>query len=181
MTFSNKQQLNYLQQQVNQFGPENLSDKEILYFLASYITNQTQAKKWVEQYFMQYSSLDHFRELFREDWELLFENKQVFFEVLEEFAKRYNRSQPLILGNVYSSQGIGQYMIQELGQLQQEVLVCLYLNTKNQILAQKELFKGTLNSATVHPREIFKEALRYSTARFMVIHNHRETRLLVKS
>ena len=59
-----------------------------------------------------------------------------------------------------------------LGDEKQEALVCFFLDTKNQVLEQKKIFKGTLNSATVHPREIFKEALRLSTARIIVVHNH---------
>ena len=63
-------------------------------------------------------------------------------------------------------------MIDVLGDEKQESLVCFFLDTKNQVLEQKKIFKGTLNSATVHPREIFKEALRLSTARIIVVHNH---------
>ena len=40
------------------------------------------------------------------------------------------------------------------------------------ILSKKEIFKGSLNSSLVHPREVFKEALKNSAASIIVCHNH---------
>ncbi|WP_178198187.1 JAB domain-containing protein [Ligilactobacillus sp. Marseille-Q7487] len=175
MTLINEYSNAYLTEQIQRFGAQNLSDKELLYYVLSQTTNQKQAKQGVNNYFAQHTNLGQFRELFKGEWVLLFAKQACFLEVLVEFSKRINSLRPLNLGQIYSSQEIGEHMAKELGNLQQEVLVCLYLDTKNQILAQETLFKGTLNSATVHPREIFKEALRHAAARFMVIHNHRET------
>lgn len=53
-----------------------------------------------------------------------------------------------------------------------EHFVCAFLNTKNEILHRKTIFKGSLNASIVHPREIFKEALRVSAASFVCAHNH---------
>ncbi len=53
----------------------------------------------------------------------------------------------------------------------QEHLVCIYLDTKNQIL-KKTLFIGSLNQTIAHPREIFHYAVRYSAARLVLAHNH---------
>lgn len=54
----------------------------------------------------------------------------------------------------------------------QEHFVCVYLNTKNMVLSTKTIFVGSLNAAIVHPREVFKEALRLSAASVIVGHNH---------
>lgn len=56
--------------------------------------------------------------------------------------------------------------------LQQEHFVALYLNTKNHVIKQKTLFIGSLNASIVHPREVFKEALRTSSAALICLHNH---------
>lgn len=53
-----------------------------------------------------------------------------------------------------------------------EVFEVLYLSTKNKVLARKEIFKGSLNTCVVHPREIFKEAIRHSAAAIICVHNH---------
>ena len=56
--------------------------------------------------------------------------------------------------------------------LSQEHFVTLYLNTKNQVLHKKTVFIGSLNASIVHPREVYKEALRRSAASIICIHNH---------
>ncbi|OEH84232.1 hypothetical protein BHU72_12575 [Desulfuribacillus stibiiarsenatis] len=64
------------------------------------------------------------------------------------------------------------YIMDELRHLQQEVFVTLYLNTKNQVLSHERITTGSLNSSIVHPREIFKGALKRSCASIICIHNH---------
>ena len=54
----------------------------------------------------------------------------------------------------------------------QENFYALYLDTKSKLISFKLLFKGTLNSSTVHPREVFKYAFLESAASVIVIHNH---------
>ncbi|MCS4485644.1 RadC family protein [Staphylococcus americanisciuri] len=54
----------------------------------------------------------------------------------------------------------------------QEHFVVLLLNTKNQVIHQKTIFIGTLNSAIIHPREVFKEAVKWSAHAIIVVHNH---------
>lgn len=63
-------------------------------------------------------------------------------------------------------------MMNEMRFLTQEHFVCLYLNTKNQVLHKQTIFIGSLNSSIVHPREVFKEAFRRSAASLICIHNH---------
>lgn len=48
----------------------------------------------------------------------------------------------------------------------------LALNTKNQLLRTVEVSVGSLNASIVHPRELFKEAVRLSAASVVVVHNH---------
>ncbi|KUK48281.1 MAG: DNA repair protein radc [Actinobacteria bacterium 66_15] len=48
----------------------------------------------------------------------------------------------------------------------------LALNTKNQLLRTIEVSVGSLNASIVHPRELFKEAVKVSAASVVVVHNH---------
>ncbi|KKB43404.1 RadC family protein [Bacillus thermotolerans] len=64
------------------------------------------------------------------------------------------------------------YVMEEMRFLTQEHFVALYLNTKNQVLHKQTIFIGSLNASIVHPREVFKEALRRSAASLICIHNH---------
>ncbi len=54
----------------------------------------------------------------------------------------------------------------------QENFYALYLNTKTELISYKLLFKGTINTSVVHPREIFKYAFLESANSIIVIHNH---------
>lgn len=63
-------------------------------------------------------------------------------------------------------------MNDELAHLPQEHFVCMFLNTKNRVINKKCIFIGSLNSSVVHPREVFREAVRCSAAGFICIHNH---------
>lgn len=64
------------------------------------------------------------------------------------------------------------YVMNDMRFLTQEHFICLYLNTKNQVLHKKTVFIGSLNASIVHPREVYKEALRRSAAAVICLHNH---------
>ncbi|MFF0828752.1 DNA repair protein RadC [Brevibacillus sp. NPDC003359] len=67
---------------------------------------------------------------------------------------------------------VADLLMEEMRHLTQEHFVCLFLNTKNRIIGKKTVFKGSLDAVIVHPREIFKEAIRYSSASIICAHNH---------
>ena len=54
----------------------------------------------------------------------------------------------------------------------QEYFYAIYLDSKSKLISYKMLFKGTLNSSCVHPREVFKHAYLESANSIIVIHNH---------
>ena len=53
-----------------------------------------------------------------------------------------------------------------------EHFIALYLNARNQLVHKEMISMGTLNANLVHPREVFKPALKHSAASIMVAHNH---------
>ena len=55
---------------------------------------------------------------------------------------------------------------------QSEVFACLFLDSGHRILAFKVMFRGSINKATVHPREVIKEALQLNAAAVIFAHNH---------
>jgi DNA repair protein RadC len=89
-----------------------------------------------------------------------------------ELGKRINRLQFEDRYSIKSPDDCAKYMMDEMRFLQQEHFVCLYLNTKNQIIARETIFIGSLNASIVHPREVFKEAFRRSAASIICMHNH---------
>lgn len=56
--------------------------------------------------------------------------------------------------------------------LKQEHFYCYYFNNKQELIKRKLMFMGTINRATLHTREIFKEAYLLSAATIVCLHNH---------
>lgn len=63
-------------------------------------------------------------------------------------------------------------LMEQLRYLQKEHFVCLFLNTKNHVIAQETLSIGSLNASIVHPREVFRAAIKCSSASVVCAHNH---------
>ncbi len=66
----------------------------------------------------------------------------------------------------------GRYFAQRLRGQPQEVFAALFLDTRHRALAFEELFRGTVDSAEVHPREVVRRALALNAAAVIVGHNH---------
>jgi DNA repair protein RadC len=64
------------------------------------------------------------------------------------------------------------FLIAKLRDLEHEVFCCLYLDKRHRLIEYEELFRGTIDGASVHPREIVKLALQRNSAAVIVAHNH---------
>lgn len=74
--------------------------------------------------------------------------------------------------NIGNSQAAKEAIASKIYSYQHEVFGCLFLDTKNYVLEWKEMFQGTINHNTIHPREVVKEALRLNAAKVILAHNH---------
>ncbi|WP_134459996.1 RadC family protein, partial [Pseudomonas aeruginosa] len=59
-----------------------------------------------------------------------------------------------------------------LASYEHEVFALLMLDSRHRVLAFQELFRGTLDGASVYPREVVKIALEYNAAAMILVHNH---------
>ncbi|MGX5731474.1 RadC family protein [Pseudoxanthomonas beigongshangi] len=66
----------------------------------------------------------------------------------------------------------GRYFSQRLRAHDHEVFAALFLDVRHRALAFEELFRGTLDSAEVHPREVVRRALAHNAAAVIIGHNH---------
>lgn len=98
--------------------------------------------------------------------------KAIELKAAIELGIRIAQAPQIKTGQITSSRQIGEMMSAEMGDLQQEHVIVLFLNTKNEIIKKETIFKGGLSSSVAHPREIFKGAVRYSAAKIVVVHNH---------
>jgi len=64
------------------------------------------------------------------------------------------------------------YLQLKMGEYSCEVFGCLFLNSQHQVLANRELFKGTVNAASVYPRDVARVALELGATAVALYHNH---------
>nr|PKM38197.1 MAG: DNA repair protein [Gammaproteobacteria bacterium HGW-Gammaproteobacteria-10] len=60
----------------------------------------------------------------------------------------------------------------KLAPYEHEVFLCLFLDNQHKVIACEELFRGTIDSASVYPREVVKAALQHNAAAVIFAHNH---------
>lgn len=89
-----------------------------------------------------------------------------------ELGRRMNQYKPDERYIIRSPEDGADYVMEEMRSLNQEHFVVLFLNTKNQIIHRQTIFIGSLNASIVHPREVYREAVKRSAASIIVAHNH---------
>jgi DNA repair protein RadC len=73
------------------------------------------------------------------------------------------------LGNPRDS---GDFLRARLRHLPYEVFGCLYLDNRHRVLGFEELFRGTIDGASVHPREVVRACLQHNACAVIFAHNH---------
>ena len=91
-----------------------------------------------------------------------------------ELSKRYNK---LVKGGynkkpINSAKDVYDIFVDEMRPYKKEVLKVVLLDTKNVPISIKEVSVGTLNSSLIHPREVFKDAIKESANSIILVHNH---------
>lgn len=98
--------------------------------------------------------------------------KYVQLQANLELSRRY-LAEHLQRGEALTSPDITrQFLTQQLRHYDKEVFACLFLNNKHHVLSYEELFQGTLDAASVYPREVVKRALHHNAAAIIFAHNH---------
>ena len=98
--------------------------------------------------------------------------KYAQMQAVMELARRAIAEQ-LQAGDLLSSpEVVKRYLRMRLGGRSHESFMVLFVDVKNRLIADKELFRGTLTHTSVHPREVVKEALACNAANVLLAHNH---------
>ena len=66
----------------------------------------------------------------------------------------------------------GEYLRAWLAPYPYEVFACLFLDNRHRVIAGEELFRGTIDGASVHPREVVRRAIAHNAAAVILAHNH---------
>jgi DNA repair protein RadC len=94
-------------------------------------------------------------------------DEAVIETALKLLSKRISRG-PLLA----SPRATRDYLRLRFADLEHEVFCLLYLDKRHRLIACEELFRGTIDGASVHPREVVKAALRHNCAAIVCSHNH---------
>ncbi len=87
-------------------------------------------------------------------------------------ARRYLANRVIGKDIITSSEEVLDYLKHNLRDKNQEVFSVIYLNGRNEIIEMEELFKGSLTSSAVYPREVIKKVLKQNAAALIFVHNH---------
>ena len=90
---------------------------------------------------------------------------------LFEFNKRFNISKNNGI-SIKSAKQVYDYISPKFVDADKEHFIILHLDSKNKIIKDEIVSIGTLNSSLIHPREIFKSAIKESANSVIVVHNH---------
>jgi DNA repair protein RadC len=98
--------------------------------------------------------------------------KYALLQACLEMARRHLGEQLRRADPLTSPDATRRYLHARLRDLPHEVFTCLFLDTRHRVIACEELFRGTLDGASVHPREVVKRALQLNAAALILAHNH---------
>lgn len=98
--------------------------------------------------------------------------RQVQLQVALELARRHYLERLSHGPSLASPRAAQEFLIAQLRDRDHEVFCCLFLDTRHRLLGFEEMFRGTLDGATVHPRDVVKRTLDFRAAAVILAHNH---------
>lgn len=156
-------------------GKAALSDAELLAIILRTGTRQENVLHFSQRVLKHFGSLQHLKQASLEELQKVHgvgQVKAIEIQAVIELGYRTMRTAKIRRGQVTSSFALGQDLIVQMKDLEQEHLIAIYLTTKNEIIKELTIFIGSLNQSIAHPREIFKGAVRASAAGIVLAHNH---------
>ncbi len=156
-------------------GPGALSHAELLAILLRTGTKDESSVHLAQRILNESGGL---RRLAESEWEELTRirgigpAKALQLQAAIELGRRVARSRLPDTVKITCPQDAANLLMEELRHLKEEHFVCLFLDTKNQVIGRQTLSIGSLNASIVHPREVYRAAIRRSSASILCAHNH---------
>jgi DNA repair protein RadC len=98
--------------------------------------------------------------------------KYVQLQAVLEMSRRHLEAQLVRESALESPAMVRQYLASRLRHEPREVFACLLLDNRHRVIRYEALFYGTIDAASVHPREVVKLALAHNAAAVILAHNH---------
>ncbi|OGD19293.1 MAG: hypothetical protein A2W03_07255 [Candidatus Aminicenantes bacterium RBG_16_63_16] len=164
-----------LRQKFLRAGLDGFLDYEIIELLLTLGTPRRDCKEQAKEALREFKSLGGVLEASPHDLQRIrgIGPHNVFgLRFVQEVSRRFLREKMMSRAFCRSSREVFDYLYHSLRDLKKEKFKVLFLDAKNQILEEKTLFEGTVDSSAVYPREIIRDALRYEASSLVFVHNH---------
>jgi len=161
-------------ERLKEVGANNLTDRELLSIILKTGTKRKNVNDLSLEVLKKYNLLD-FKELTINDLTKINgigEVKALELLATVELGKRIFLKESKKLTKLESPKLIWESSRYLFDGLKQEYFYCYYFNNKQELISKKLIFMGTINQATTHTREIFKEAYKVSASSIVCLHNH---------
>ena len=96
------------------------------------------------------------------------ESHHVIREAQVLISRRFRPGAPVLA----RPKEVQEFLRLRLGSLDHEIFCCFHLDSRRRLIAFEELFRGTVDCAQVHPRDVLRQALHHNATAVIFAHNH---------
>ena len=89
-----------------------------------------------------------------------------------ELARRHHLDVLQARPVVPSERPLREFLLAQLRDRPYEVFCCLHLDSRHRLITFEEMFRGTVDGAAVHPRELVRQAVAHNSTAVILVHNH---------
>ncbi|MFZ5942743.1 MAG: RadC family protein [Bacillota bacterium] len=162
-------------ERLDRYGVQVLSDRELIAILLATGSRESTALDVADAILTKYKGLKNLHGLTVQELSSIKGvglGKAARILAALEMGKRISLQGGEFRAAIQSPEDVSNLVMEEMRFLDREHFRALLLNTKNQVLTLETISIGNLNSSLVHPRELFKAAVKRSAASIILLHNH---------
>ncbi len=155
------------------YGPETLSDSELFAIILRTGTLDENVIDMSNRLIAEYGLDKLFECSLKELQEIKGIGPAKAMQILSmfELLKRHNQAKKPVK-KISCAEDVFNLFHERLKDKKEEHFYILMLNTQNYIIGEELISKGTLDASIIHPREVFKPAIKNSAAKIILVHNH---------
>ncbi len=171
----NKQKIELPREKLKARGTQELTNSELLAILLRTGTKSIDVLKLAELILDKIAHIGHFKAITVEELMLIpgvKMAKATSVVAAIELGKRLLEKEQQKTIRFHTLSDVYELLKYDLTNLEQEHFMCMFLNNKSQLIKKETIFVGTINQLTIHPRDIFKMAVRLNASFIMLAHNH---------
>jgi len=164
-----------LREKFEEGGLERFSDEEVVEFLLTLGTPRKDTKPQAREALKRFGSLS---DVLSAPMKKLNEIKGIgsknvlYLNLVHQIAGRYLKDRARGKAFFGSSKAVFDYLFHNMRDLKREVFKVLFLNRKNELISDQDVFLGSLTGSAVYPREVMAMALENKAAALVFVHNH---------